>query len=91
MCLDAAALVRYPGTALDDACAHSGVYLYTVELPKVLNTNGTANLVVETIQTHATYAWPQEAAQKDDQSMKYDTELFVLSPYKTAVQRTKFR
>lgn len=70
---------------------HSGVYLYTIELPKALNVNGTANLVVETIQTHATYPWPEEASQKDPQSMRHDTELFVLSPYKTAVQRTKFR
>ncbi|KAI0638058.1 oligosaccharyl transferase alpha subunit [Trametes polyzona] len=69
----------------------SGVFLYTVELPKALDTNGTANLVVETVQTHATYAWPQEAAQKDPQSLKYNAELFVLSPYKTAVQRTKIR
>ena len=70
---------------------HSGVYLYTVELPKPLNVNGTANLVIETMQTHATYPWPEEAAQKDGQSLKYEAELFVLSPYKTAVQRTKFR
>ncbi|KAI9066772.1 oligosaccharyl transferase alpha subunit [Trametes sanguinea] len=69
----------------------SGVFLYTVELPKALDTNGTANLVVETVQTHATYPWPQEAAQKDPQSLKYSTELFVISPYKTAVQRTKIR
>ncbi|KAI0327775.1 oligosaccharyl transferase alpha subunit [Cubamyces sp. BRFM 1775] len=69
----------------------SGVYLYTVELPKALDTNGTANLVVETVQTHATSPWPEEAFQKDPQSLKYSTELFVLSPYKTAVQRTKIR
>ena len=67
------------------------MYLYTVELPKALKSNGTANLVVETVQTHATYPWPEEASQKDGQSMKYESELFVLSPYKTAVQRTKFR
>ncbi|KAL1944192.1 hypothetical protein VTO73DRAFT_3377 [Trametes versicolor] len=69
----------------------SGVFLYTVELPKALNTNGTANLVVETVQTHATFPWPQEAAQKDPQSLKYTAELFVISPYKTSVQRTKIR
>ncbi|OJT10161.1 Dolichyl-diphosphooligosaccharide--protein glycosyltransferase subunit 1 [Trametes pubescens] len=69
----------------------SGVFLYTVELPKALNTNGTANLVVETVQTHATFPWPQEAAQKDPQSLKYNAELFVISPYKTLVQRTKIR
>ncbi|KAI0650316.1 oligosaccharyl transferase alpha subunit [Trametes meyenii] len=69
----------------------SGVFLYTVELPKALDTNATANLVVETVQTHATFPWPEEAAQKDPQSLKYILELFVLSPYKTAVQRTKIR
>lgn len=66
-------------------------YLYTVELPKALSINGTINLVVETVQTHAAYPWPQQASQKDDQKFKYDTELFVLSPYKTATQRTKIR
>ncbi|KAI0832298.1 oligosaccharyl transferase alpha subunit [Trametes gibbosa] len=69
----------------------SGVFLYTIELPKALNTNETANLVVETVQTHVTFPWPQEAAQKDPQSLKYNSELLVLSPYKTAVQRTKIR
>ncbi|TFK87076.1 oligosaccharyl transferase alpha subunit [Polyporus arcularius HHB13444] len=69
----------------------SGVFLYTIELPKALNVNQTANLVIETVQTHATYAWPEEAGQKEGQSLKYETELLVLSPYKTAVQRTKVR
>lgn len=69
----------------------SGVFLYTIELPKSLNTNQTANLVIETVQTHATYPWPAEAAQKDPQSLKYESELLVLSPYKTAVQRTKVK
>ena len=69
----------------------SGVYLYTIDLPKTLNVNQTANLVVETVQTHATYPWPAEAAHNDPQSMKYETELLVVSPYKTSVQRTKLR
>ncbi|TBU32897.1 oligosaccharyl transferase alpha subunit [Dichomitus squalens] len=69
----------------------SGFYLYTIELPKALNVNQTSNLVIETVQTHATYPWPEEAAQKDPQSLKYHSELLVLSPYKTAVQRTKIR
>lgn len=54
-----------------------------MELPKALKTNGTANLVVETVQTHATFPWPQEASQKDPQSLKYNSELFVISPYST--------
>lgn len=70
-------------------CSHP--HLYTVDLPKALSVNGTINLVVETVQTHATYPWPQQASQKDEQNFKYDTELFVLSPYKTSTQRTKIR
>lgn len=68
-----------------------GVYSYTVELPKPLSVNGTTNLVIETVQTHATYPWPQQASQKDDQALKYETDLFILSPYKTATQRAKVR
>lgn len=65
--------------------------LYAVELPKPLGVNGTTTIVLETVQTHATYPWPAEAAQKDDQLLKYETDLFVISPYKTAVQRTRVR
>ncbi|TFY61598.1 hypothetical protein EVJ58_g4415 [Rhodofomes roseus] len=69
----------------------SGVYLFSVELPETLRTNGTANLVVEAIETHATYPWPEEAGQKDGQSLKYETDLFVVSPYKTSVERIKIK
>ncbi|EPQ59907.1 hypothetical protein GLOTRDRAFT_33600 [Gloeophyllum trabeum ATCC 11539] len=71
--------------------AVNNVYLYNVQLPKALSTNETTNLIVETIQTHATYPWPEQAAQNDDQTLKYETDLYVLSPYKTAVQRSKIR
>ena len=70
---------------------HSATYYYSVALPNALDTNQTANLVLETVQTHATYPFPPEAAQDGRQAVKYDTELLVLSPYKTLVQRTKFR
>ncbi|EMD40822.1 hypothetical protein CERSUDRAFT_111404 [Gelatoporia subvermispora B] len=66
-------------------------YLYTVELPKALKLNASTNLVVDVVQTHVTYPWPAQAAQADGQSLKYETDLFVLSPYRTAVQRTKLR
>lgn len=69
----------------------SGVYLYAVELTKALKTSASTNIVVETVQTHAAYAYPEEAAQKDGQSVKYEANLFVLSPYETAIQRTKLR
>ena len=69
----------------------SATYYYSVALPKALDTNQTANLVLETVQTHAAYPFPPEAAQNDRQTLMYDTDLFVLSPYKTLVQRTKFK
>ncbi|KAH8105956.1 oligosaccharyl transferase alpha subunit [Cristinia sonorae] len=68
-----------------------GVYLYDVNLPAPLKTGGTTNIVVETVQTHVTYPYPEEASQKDGQSLKYESDLLVLSPYDTAVQRTKIR
>ncbi|KZT74272.1 Ribophorin I [Daedalea quercina L-15889] len=71
--------------------ADSGVYLYSVELPQALSTDGTTHLVVEAIETHATYPWPEEAGQKDDQALKYESDLFVVSPYKTSVERIKLK
>ena len=70
---------------------HRGAYLYAVEFPTALKANASANLVVETVQTHATYPWPQVASQKDPQYLKYESDLFVLSPYPTSVQRTKIK
>ncbi|KAJ3986884.1 Ribophorin I [Lentinula detonsa] len=62
-----------------------------VNLEKPLEAGATINLVLETVQTHATWPWPKQAAQDEDQSLKYETSLFVLSPYNTSVQRTKFK
>ncbi|KAJ3563847.1 hypothetical protein NP233_g8674 [Leucocoprinus birnbaumii] len=62
-----------------------------VLLPKKLGTNATLNLVVETIQTHLTEPWPEYATQKDQQALRYTTDLFVLSSYPTLVQRTKIK
>ncbi|KAF8897526.1 oligosaccharyl transferase alpha subunit [Infundibulicybe gibba] len=69
----------------------NGFHLIDVELPKALGVNSTLNLVLDTIQTHATHPWPEKAGQNDEQGLKYMTDLFVLSPYKTSVQRTKLR
>ena len=69
----------------------SGTYSYIVDLPKPLSVNGTVNLVVETVLTHTTYPWPETVSQKDEQSLKYEGDLLVLSPYKTATQRIKVR
>ncbi|KAG1754033.1 Ribophorin I [Suillus paluster] len=66
-------------------------HLLSVSLPKELAVNGTLNLVLETVQTHATYPFPEQAAQKDPQLLKYETDLFTISPYTTLVQRTKVK
>ncbi|KAH8999039.1 oligosaccharyl transferase alpha subunit [Lactarius akahatsu] len=70
---------------------HDGTYAYIVDLPKPLGVNGTVNLVVESVLTHTTYPWPEKASQKDEQSLKYEGDLLVLSPYRTATQRIKVR
>lgn len=70
---------------------HSGLHLLDVVLPKALSLNSTVNIVLETVQTHATWPWPETAEQKGDQLLKYATDLFVLSPYHTHVQRTKLK
>lgn len=62
-----------------------------IVLPKVLSLNKTLNIVFETIQTHATQPYPKSAGQNEEQALKYTTDLFVLSPYPTTVQRTKIK
>lgn len=71
--------------------ASRNYHLVDVILPKPLGANGTLNIVLETVQTHATTPWPETAAQKEDQALKFTTDLFVLSPYHTSVQRTKLK
>jgi len=87
--LDLTLLVRCCIVAEVVVC--SATYYYSVALPKALDANQTANLVLETVQAHVTYPFPPEATQGDRQALKYDTDLFVLSPYKTLSQRTKFK
>ncbi|KAG6919438.1 hypothetical protein DXG01_006321 [Tephrocybe rancida] len=66
-------------------------HLIDVTLERPLALDSTLNLVVESHQTHATTPWPAEASQKEDQALKYQTDLFILSPYYTAVQRSKIK
>lgn len=66
-------------------------YLYAVVLPNGLKNGEAITLELETVQTHATYPWPASVGQNEEMSLKYETDLFVLSPYATAVQRTKIR
>ncbi|KAF8913891.1 oligosaccharyl transferase alpha subunit [Gymnopilus junonius] len=65
--------------------------LFDVALPKALSVNKTLSIVFDTIQTHATEAWPAIAGQNDEQALRYMTDVFVLSPYPTTVQRTKIK
>ena len=87
--LDLVLLLRRCTVAED--IIYSATYYYSVALPKALDTNQTANLVLETVQTHAAYPFPPEVDQSDPQTLRYDADLLVLSPYKTLVQRTKFK
>ncbi|KAJ3722971.1 Ribophorin I [Lentinula raphanica] len=73
------------------APAGSKFHNLDVNLETPLDAGATLNLVLETVQTHATWPWPKEAAQDEKQSLKYETSLFVLSPYNTSVQRTKLK
>ena len=73
-----------------DDITYSTTCCYSVALPEVLDVDQTTNLVLETVRAHATYSFPTEAAQSDRQALKCDEDLFVLSPYKTLVQRTRF-
>lgn len=62
-----------------------------IVLPKALSLNKTLNIVFESIQTHVTRPHPKSVRQNEEQALKYTTELFVLSPYPTSVQRTKIK
>ncbi|KAF8165352.1 oligosaccharyl transferase alpha subunit [Crassisporium funariophilum] len=66
-------------------------HLVEITLPKPMSVNKTLNIVLETVQTHATTPYPTSAGQNEDQALKYTTNLFVLSPYTTSVQRTKIK
>jgi oligosaccharyltransferase complex subunit alpha (ribophorin I) len=66
-------------------------HLVDVKLPKALAVNATLQIVLEAVQTHATKPWPERASQKEEQALKFTTDVFVLSPYSTSVQRTKLR
>ncbi len=69
----------------------SNSYLYVANLPKPLKKEEKTTLELEAVLTHATYPWPPTVGQTEKQSLKFETDLFVLSPYTTLVQRTKIR
>ncbi|KAG6331749.1 hypothetical protein ID866_7343 [Astraeus odoratus] len=69
----------------------SASYLMAVTLSKSLSVNATLNLVLESVQTHATRPHPDRVSQAEAQLLKYEADLLILSPYNTLVQRTKFK
>lgn len=71
--------------------SRSAVHRVDILLPQALGLNATVNIVLDTILTHSTYPLPERATQQEDQALKHKTGLFVLSPYHTAVQRTKIK
>ena len=73
-----------------DACS-SGTHNLAVTLPKALQKADIIDLIVDTVQTGTTSPWPARAVQTDEQSLKLETQLFILSPYRTVTQRTKIR
>jgi oligosaccharyltransferase complex subunit alpha (ribophorin I) len=70
---------------------HRGYHFVDIVLPRPLGVNKTITIVLETMQTHTTWPCPATAAQAEGQALKYKTDLFVLSPYHTVVQRTKIK
>ncbi|KZS91219.1 Ribophorin I [Sistotremastrum niveocremeum HHB9708] len=66
-------------------------HLYSITLPQVPVKGETTSLVLETVQTKATYPWPPSSPQGGEQLLKYESDLLVISPYVTSVQRTKVR
>lgn len=69
---------------------YSHAYLYTVDLPP-MTANATANLVVDSILSHASTPFPATIKQSDPQRLKFKTEALVLTPYPTLSQRIKIR
>lgn len=65
--------------------------MYAVVLPKGLKKGEDITVELETVQTHATYPWPAAIGQSEAMSLKFETDLLVISPYPTSVQRTKIR
>jgi len=66
-------------------------YLYAISLPKALKLDQTVNIVVSTVQSHASVALPATASQGEPQSLMFSSPLYIISPYKSILQRTKIR
>lgn len=75
----------------DTVSFHRDFHLIDVQLPAAYPVNKSFNLILETVQTHATHPWPETAGQNEEQALKYSADLFVISPYATSIQRTKIK
>jgi dolichyl-diphosphooligosaccharide---protein glycosyltransferase subunit 1 (ribophorin I) len=69
----------------------SRTWSYTATIQKSMKAHTDITLELITVQSNAVKPVPATIRQKDPQSLKYDTDLFVVSPYATAIQRTKIR
>lgn len=56
-----------------------------------MDANDTVSLTVYTVESHASYPLPAVAKQADTQSLVYETDVYITSPYPTANQRTKIK
>ncbi|KAF8524598.1 oligosaccharyl transferase alpha subunit [Hysterangium stoloniferum] len=70
---------------------HSRSWTYVATLPEPLKSLGDVTLEFKTVQSNAGTPLPAMVAQENPQSLKYSTDLFVISPYATTIQRTKVR
>lgn len=69
----------------------SPVVYYSINLPKPLGVNDTLLLTVSTIESHPSTPLPAVAKQTDQQSLLYETNAYIVSPYGTVNQRTKIK
>ena len=51
----------------------------------------TATIVVNSILSHASTPFPATVKQGDPQLLKFSTDAYILSPYRTLSERTKIR
>lgn len=53
--------------------------------------NDTLSLLIYSIESHASYPLPAVAKQNEAQSLVYETDAYITSPYVTLDQRTKLK
>ncbi|KZT60727.1 oligosaccharyltransferase alpha subunit [Calocera cornea HHB12733] len=71
--------------------ADSLVYVYAITLPKALPKGESLTLLIDTIESHATYPKPAFASQVDNHFRVYEADGLVLSPYETTSQRLRIK